>query len=77
MELKLSECVFFAAWEPHDSSSHVWWTINSAQVAAAMGAKREREEREHSVRKKHFIVFTTAPKSEKERGEGAAGPGVL
>lgn len=43
MELKLSECVFFAAWEPHDdSSSHVWWTINSAQVAAAMG-ERQRE----------------------------------
>lgn len=32
-----------------------------------MGEEREREEREHSVRKKHFIVFTTAPKSERAR----------
>lgn len=78
MELKLSECVFFAAWEPHDSSSHVWWTINSAQVAAAMGEERERERKGSTVCAKNIsLCLPQHPRVWGREGEGAAGPGVL
>lgn len=72
MELKLSECVFFAAWEPHDSSSHVWWTINSAQVAAAMGEERERGKGAQCAQTTFHCVYHST-----QEWEGAAGPGVL